>query len=87
MIFTLAYAGLAGLRALEQHQTNGWQLSWPDEQNDIGITSFVDVGPQNCRKNASFGPTNDCYLGSCYADIKFFCHAHLPLSQREQIIV
>ena len=25
--------------------TNGWQLSWPDEQNDIGLTSFLDVGP------------------------------------------
>ena len=32
---TLAYAGLAGLRALDQHRTNGWQL----------ILSFVDVGP------------------------------------------
>ena len=31
--------------ALDQHRTNGWQLSWPDEQNDIGLTSFVDVGP------------------------------------------
>ena len=29
----------------DQHLTNGWQLSWPDEQNDIGLTSFVDVGP------------------------------------------
>ena len=42
---TLAYAGLVGLRALDQHRTNGWQLSLPDEQNDIGLTSFVDVGP------------------------------------------
>ena len=41
----LAYAGLVGLRALDQHRTNGWQLCWPDEQNDIGLTSFVDVGP------------------------------------------
>ena len=39
---TLAYAGLVGLRALEQHRTNGWQLSWPDKQNDIGLTSFVN---------------------------------------------
>ena len=42
---TLAYAGLVGLPALDQHRTNGWQLSWLDEQNDIGLTSFVDVGP------------------------------------------
>ena len=42
---TLAYAGLVGLQALDQFRTNGWQLSWPDEQNDIGQTSFVDVGP------------------------------------------
>ena len=41
---TLAYAGFVGLRALDQHRTNGWQLSWPDEQNDIGLTSLVDVG-------------------------------------------
>ena len=34
---TLAYAGLVGLRALDQYRnrTNGWQLSWPDEQNVI----------------------------------------------------
>ena len=56
---TLAYAGLVGLRASNQHRTNGWQLSWPDDQNDIGLTSFVDVG----ANNASVGPTNDCYLG------------------------
>ena len=42
---TLAYAGLVGLRALDQHRTNGWQLSLPDEQNDIGLTSFVNFGP------------------------------------------
>ena len=42
---TLAYAGLVRLRTLDQHRTNGRQLSWPDEQNDIGLTSFVDVGP------------------------------------------
>ena len=40
-----AYAGLIGLRAFDQHRTNGWQLSWSNEQNDIGLTSFVDVGP------------------------------------------
>ena len=44
-------------------KTNGWRLSWPYEQNDIGLTSFVDVSQQNCRQNASVGPTNDCYLG------------------------
>ena len=32
---TLAYEGLVGLRALDQHRTNGWQFSWPDEQNVI----------------------------------------------------
>ena len=44
---TLVYAGLVGLRAyaLDQHRTMGWQLSWPDEQNGIGLTSFVDVKP------------------------------------------
>ena len=36
---------IVGLQVLDQHRTNGWQLSWPDEQNDIGLTSFVDVGP------------------------------------------
>ena len=41
----LVYAGLVGLRALDQHRTNGWQLSWPDEQNNIRLTSIVDVGP------------------------------------------
>ena len=25
--------------------TVNWQLSWPDDQNDIGLTSFVDVVP------------------------------------------
>ena len=42
---TLAYSGPFGLRALDIHRTNGWQLFWPDQQNDIGLTSFVDVGP------------------------------------------
>ena len=42
---TLAYARLVGLRALDQHRINGWRLSWPYEQNDIGPTPFVDVGP------------------------------------------
>ena len=46
---TSAYAGLAGLRALVQHRTNDWQLSWPDEQNDTGLTSFVDVRPTKLR--------------------------------------
>ena len=35
--------GLLGLRALEQHKTNRLQLSRPDEQNDIGPTSVVNV--------------------------------------------
>ena len=30
---TLAYVGLVWLRTLDQLRTNGWQLSWPDEQN------------------------------------------------------
>ena len=42
---TLTYAGLVGLRTLDQLRTNGWQLSWPDEQNEIELNSFVDVGP------------------------------------------
>ena len=42
---TLANTGLVRLRALDQHRTNGWQLSWPDEQNDIGLMSFVDKMP------------------------------------------
>ena len=42
---TFANEGFVGLRALDQPRTNGWQLSWPDEQNDIGLTSFGDVGP------------------------------------------
>ena len=29
---TLAYAGLVGLSALDQHRTNVWQLSGPDGQ-------------------------------------------------------
>ena len=44
---TLANAGLVGLRALDQHRINGWQLRWPDEQNDMELTSFVDA----CRAN------------------------------------
>ena len=50
---------LVRLRALDQR----WQLNWHDEQNDIGLTSFVDVVQQNCRQNASVGPTNDFYQG------------------------
>ena len=42
---TLAYAGLVELRALGQRQTNGWQLSRTDEQNDLGPTLFVNVRP------------------------------------------
>ena len=41
----LAYAGLIGLRAFDQHGNKKWQLSRPYEQNDIRIASFVDVGP------------------------------------------
>ena len=43
---TLAYAGLVGLRTLDQHRTNRWQLCRHDDQNDIGLTSFVDVEPK-----------------------------------------
>ena len=42
---TLAYAGLVELWALGQCQTNGWQLSRPDGQNDLGPTLFINVGP------------------------------------------
>ena len=51
---TLAYAGCVGLRAVDQHRTNGCHLSWSDEQNEIGLTSFVHVGPTklptNCQR-------------------------------------
>ena len=30
---TLGYAGFVGLRALDQHRNNGWQLSWPNMLN------------------------------------------------------
>ena len=53
---TLAYAGLVGLRALDQHRTNGWQLSWPEEQNDIGLTSFVDFGPTKLQTKCQRWP-------------------------------
>ena len=33
------------LRELKQHRTNRWQFSRSDEQNDIGTTPFVNVGP------------------------------------------
>ena len=55
---TLAYAGLVELRALDQHRTNGWQWSWPDEQNDIGLTSFVDVGPTKLPTKCQRWPNN-----------------------------
>ena len=42
---TVAYTRLVELRAMDQHRSNGWQLSWPDKQNDIGLTSFINVGP------------------------------------------
>ena len=61
---TLAYAGLVGLRALDQHRTNGWQLSLPVEQNDIGQTSFVDVGPTKLPTKCQRWTNNDCYLGA-----------------------
>ena len=37
--------GLLGYGRWTNIETNGWQLRWPDEQNDIMLTSFVDVGP------------------------------------------
>ena len=53
----LTYTGLVGLRALDQHRTNRWQLSRPDEQNDIGRTTFVNFGPTklptNCQRWSS----------------------------------
>ena len=60
---TLAYVGLIELRALDQHRNNSLQLSRPDEQNDIGPTSFVNVGPTKMQKRANVGPTNDCNMG------------------------
>ena len=43
----LAYARLVGLRALDQHRTNRWQLSRPHEQNDIGPTHVI------CQRRAN----------------------------------
>ena len=62
---TLAYAGHVGLRTLDQHRTTGWQLSWSDEQNDIGLTSFVDVGPTKLPTKCQRRSTKlmICYLG------------------------
>ena len=48
---TLAYAGLVGLRTLNQHRTNDWQLSWSEEQNDIGPTHLSTSGQENCQQN------------------------------------
>ena len=41
------HVGLVGLRALDLHRNNHWQLRWLYEQNDIEPTLFVkvDVGP------------------------------------------
>ena len=36
--------------------TVNWQLSWPDEQNDIGLTSFVDVGPTKLPTKCQLWP-------------------------------
>ena len=47
---TLAYVGLIELRALDQHRNNSLQLSSPDEKNEIGTTSFVNVGPKKLQK-------------------------------------
>ena len=43
----LSYAGLVGLRALDQQRTNRWQLSRPYEQNDIGPTHVI------CQRRAN----------------------------------
>ena len=42
----LAYAGLVGLRELDQHGKNRWQLRWADKHNDVAPMSFVNVGPE-----------------------------------------
>ena len=42
---SLAYAGLLGLKTMDQHRTNRWQSRWGDEQNVVEPTSFVNVGP------------------------------------------
>ena len=41
---------------LDQHRINGWQFSWPDEHNDIGLTSFVDVGPTKLQTKCQRWP-------------------------------
>ena len=48
MAFTLAFAGLVGLRTLDQHLTNHWWLNGSDEQNEIGPTSVVNVRSCAC---------------------------------------
>ena len=56
--------------------TSNQRLSWSTEQNDIGLTwrHLSTSGQQNCRKNASVGPTNDCYLGRDWIQQNNRCH-------------
>ena len=55
---------LDALRALGQPRTNSWQLSWPDEQNDIGPTSFVNVGPTKLSTKYKLWATEWLLLGT-----------------------
>ena len=54
----LAYAGLVGLRGLDQHRTNRWQVRWTVEQNDVGLISFVNVGRNKMPTKCNVDPTS-----------------------------
>lgn len=45
--FSLACTWLVGLRTLDLHLTNRWELRWADGQNDVEPMSFVNVGAAN----------------------------------------
>ena len=60
----MAYARLVGLRALDRHRTNRWQLSRPDEQNDTGLMPFVIFGSTILERNVDVDPTNWSYVDS-----------------------
>ena len=56
---------LFGLRALEQHRTNRSQLGRPYEQDDIGSTSFVNVGPTKLPTKCQRWPNELLLSGKC----------------------
>ena len=65
-LFVGMYIWLVGLRTLDLHLTNRWELLWADgHENDVEPMSFVNVGAgeQYFQQNANVSPMNDCYLG------------------------